>query len=410
MAWLRREALRRVMQSLLTAELARNSPGRVARTHGLTAEEAWPESLLMGDSGTLALGCDSLERLWLAAAVNEMFCLYDAQVEDSLLGARTSGDWLDIVDAGWNTAGQRITFSTSGSSGAPKRCTHDMAHLQREIHFLAERFAGMQRVIALAPAHHIYGFLFTAMLPSVMDVPVVEATGLAPGALLRALRAGDGVVSFPTRWEWMARSISEWPDGVQGITSTAPCPETLKRTLVQSGLASFTEVYGSSETAGIGVRSYPEMRYTLMSHWRWAERGAELAAVLQDCDGKRFSLQDEVDVAADGSFAVRGRLDGAVQVGGVNVYPKRLQEQMCAMPGVAEAAVRLCTEGRGDRLKAFVVPDGSVAEAELAEALEAWTRTLSAPERVRAFTFGGAIPRTPMGKLADWEIGPATVV
>ncbi len=417
------------MQSLLTAELARNSRSRTERLNGLAAEGAWPESLVMGDDGASALGgggasalgcggasalgCDSLDRLWLAAAVNEMFCLYDAQVEDSLLGARTFGDWLDIVDVGWNNGGQRLTFSTSGSSGPPRRCTHDLAHLQREVHFLAERFAEVKRVVALAPAHHIYGFLFTAMLPTVMDVPVLDANGLPPGVLLRELRAGDGITSFPTRWEWLARSIPEWPKGVHGITSTAPCPEALKRVLVGGGITSFTEIYGSSETAGVGVRSFPETRYTLMSHLWWAKRAegdAEAGALLQDCDGKRIPLQDQVDVSADGTFAVAGRLDGAVQVGGVNVYPRRLEEQLRAIPGVAEAAVRLCAEGRGDRLKAFVVPNERVTETELAETLEAWTQTLPAPERVRAFTFGTALPRTSMGKVADWETGPATAV
>ena len=356
----------------------------------------------MGEEDAPSLGCDSIERLWLAAAVNEMFCLYDAQAADSLLIAKTFGEWIDILDQGWNHGGQRITFSTSGSSGAPKRCTHEMAHLQREVAFLAEYFTKIGRIFALTPPHHIYGFLFTAMLPAAIDAPVLQAETLSPGTLTRALQAGDLIVSIPTRWELLARSIPNWPSGVHGVTSTSPCPEPLKHQLMQHGLQHFTEFYGSSETGGIGLRAYPEPRYTLMPFWTWAARDEEGAA-LKGSSGERVTLQDRLGIAPDGSFDVRGRLDGAVQVGGVNVFPGRIEELLRAVPGVAEASVRLSTGAGEQRLKAFIVPDRTCDQTALAQTLDRWALSFSAPERVRAFAFGEQLPRSAMGKLADWQ-------
>ncbi len=400
MRWLTREALGRVVQSLLTAELAvtrrRQSPGSADAIDA----SPWLDDMVLGEAGRSGPACDSLELVWLAAAANEMFCLYDTAKEESLLAAPTFGAWLDIIDAGWNLGGGRITFSTSGSTGAPKRCTHAMTDLQKEVQSLATLLPKTRRMFALTPAHHIYGFLFTALLPVHLDVPVLSAETLAPGALLRELTSGDLLVSTPPRWEWLARSIPAWPAGVRGITSTAPCPQQLKMLLVNNGLQGFTEVYGSSETGGIGTRSYPAAHYSLMPHWNWADRGDTPS--LEDDAGRRVVLQDRVEIEADGSFAVLSRLDGAVQVGGVNVFPARIAAQLEALHGVAQAVVRLSSEVGRERLRAFVVPDGSLEEVVLAEALEDLSQTFPVPERIRSFTFGWQLPRNTAGKLADW--------
>ncbi len=401
MLWLSRPALQSVLQSLLTAELASCRQRQSPNTPNSISPAVWPATLVMGESDTPALGCDSLERIWLAAAVNEMFCLYETGSEDNLLSAPTFGDWLDIVEAGWQTNGRRITFTTSGSRGAPKRCSHERGDLHLEVRYLAQLFANARRIIALTPPHHIYGFLFTAMLPTFLGIPVLRAETLSPGVLSRELAAGDVVVSVPPRWEWLARSIPCWPEGVRGITSTAPCPDPLKTVLMESGLSGFTEVYGSSETGGVGVRSWPETRYTLMSHWDW-DLAEPTPALLHKISGRRVCLQDDVRLQAEGKFTVESRKDGAVQVGGVNVFPGRLETLLRSQPGVADAAVRLSSVIGRQRLKAFIVPDGTLAHVTLAAALDTWTQQFPAPERIRSFTFGPAVPSNEMGKSADW--------
>lgn len=402
MSWLKKEALGHVLESLLRAELRQIRRRQSPLPPAPLGHSPWPDSMALGDEGSLALGCDSIERLWLSAAVNEMFCLYDTQTERNLESASTFGDWLDLLNTGWNAVGQRITFSTSGSSGVPKRCTHEMASLQRETAFWAEHLVGTHRIVAFAPSHHIYGFLFTAMLPSYLGVPVLTAGDLSPAALAAELRSGDLVISFPDRWEWLARSLPHWPAGVRGITSTAPCPEPLKVALAREGLESLTEIYGSSETAGIGFRTYPQTGYTLLPFWSWAGRNADTPE-LRDSTGHTITLQDRLDIAPDGTFSVRSRLDGAVQVGGTNVFPGQLEERLRALPGVAEAAVRLSAGTGPQRLKAFIVAAPGAGQPALAASLEQWAEELPAPERIRSFAFGPALPRNEMGKLTDWD-------
>lgn len=88
-----------------------------------------------------------------------------------------------------------------------------------------------------------------------------------------------------------------------------------------------------------------------------------------------------------------------IQVAGVNVSPQHLRGLFLGIEGVAEVAIR----PGGLRLKAFVVPAPGIAAEALEARLTAFTATLPAPARPSAITFGPALPRTPMGKLSDWN-------
>ena len=251
---LTRPALARVLRSLLLTELrvARGRKGTAGTAPALPAD--WGDDLPHRNDGH---GCGSLDLLSLAAAVNEMFHLHEARTERNLLEARLFGDWLDAVEAAWRAGVDRLSFTTSGSTGRPTRCIQTAAHLGTEVDALAARWPDRRRVLALAPAHHIYGVLFTALLPDRLAVPCLGAGDLGVGELAAALRPGDLLVSFPERWAYLARSLPAWPSGVEGVVSTAPCPADLADALAERGLSRLTEVYGSSETAGIAWRDAP---------------------------------------------------------------------------------------------------------------------------------------------------------
>ncbi|WP_131113868.1 AMP-binding protein [Lichenihabitans psoromatis] len=367
--------------------------------------DVWPETLPMQGEGEgeVSVAADSLEILQLAAAVNEMFHLYDGGDEANLLATDTFGGWLDHIETVLRGGGSGITFSSSGSSGVPKRCCHSAAHLLAETSFLADWLSDRRRIVAMAPAHHIYGFIFTALLPDHLGVDVWAAERASPADLARDLRAGDLVVGFPERWRWFERSLRHVAPGVTGVTSTAPCPEALIASLRDSGLARMIEVYGSSETAGIALRDDPGDPYALMPHWRFSDESREEAHELVHLSGLRADLPDRIVLTDDGRFRLAGRRDGAVQVGGVNVSPSAVAAQLAGRPGVREAAVRLMRPEEGSRLKAFVVPQPGVDVARLEADLLDWTRrNLTAAERPTMVTFGDNLPRSDLGKNADW--------
>ena len=99
------------------------------------------------------------------------------------------------------------------------------------------------------------------------------------------------------------------------------------------------------------------------------------------------------------------RRDGAVQIGGVNVYPELVRAVLKAHPSVADAAVRAMRPHEGERLKAFIKPIDGIDAENLREDLEAWlAQRLTSPQMPRAFSFGPRLPTGDHGKPCDWPI------
>lgn len=401
---LSRRSLAAVLQSLLIAELlaarGRGNPDVRLPVH---LSSAWAETTQISSGAGEGLGCDSLERLWLASAVNEMFHLHEAGGEDGLLADTTFGAWIERVEAAWRSGVASVTFTSSGTSGRPKRCAHTADALCTETAYLGELFWDRRRVVSLVPAHHAYGFLFAALLPDALGVDHLDATKLAPAAIARSLAPGDLVVTFPDRWRWLERSLPGWPEDIAGVVSTAPCPRDLIAALCERGLSALTEVYGSSETAGVAVRRWPEASYSLMPHWNFVEPVSEDAPEIVHRSGRRLALPDRIRVREGNRFELAGRLDGAVQVGGINVYPNRVVTLLRERSGVRDAAVRLMRPEEGSRLKAFIVPEAEIDLTVLRAELYAWIDSvLPVAERPTAITFGSGLPTGILGKSADW--------
>jgi long-chain acyl-CoA synthetase len=388
-ALLSRGALSRVLQSLLVATLkaARGRAQKKGEDHGL---EPWPETFAFGEDEA-SLGCDSLEILWLSAAVNEMFHLHEAGLELELLRTKTFGGWLDAIEAAWASGVTTLTFATSGTTGPPKRCVHGFSMLNTEMSYLASQFASRRRVVACVPAHHLYGFLFGAMLPDRLGIAVDSGLQPSMGLVSGLMNEGDLVVAVPEIWQWLDRSVKQWPAGVEGVVSGGPSDREVLGSLMGSGLSGMTEVYGSSETAGIAVRRWPEPRYRLMPQWSLQDRDLPGAALVHS-SGLKAALMDRICWSSDGTFELAGRLDGAVQVGGVNVYPDRIAARLREYPGIQTAEVNLQHAEPGGRLEATIGLQRTVTEEQIQPALEAWMRLhLKPSEQPRLLTFIPAV-------------------
>jgi len=296
----------------------------------------------------------------------------------------------------WQSGPAEIVFHSSGSTGRPKPCPHSQADLKQEIEAVARLFPTPARIISAAPLLHSYGFVFGLLLPKRLGLPALSVVPL-PGLLSAALAEGDLLLGFP----WLLGQLAEAPaPRIQVLSSTAPCPEALFTELPQKGFSGLAEIYGSSETGAVAFRK-TAAPFRLLDHWRCADGGF----FRQNKAGDVFYPQlDHLDWADETHFRPAGRLDLAVQVGGVNVYPERVARLIEGEEGVREATVRLMSPEEGGRLKAFVVPEEGRDLALLRRSLSRVFRRLSPPERPVSLSFGPELPRGPAGKLCDWKI------
>lgn len=373
--WLSEADCKAVLQSLLSAELAvyRGAPA-----------PNWQDTPAI----------DSLERLHLAACVNEFFCLHETGAEDRLLMTQHFDDWASLV-ARAITETSGLTFRTSGSTGSPSAHLHRWEDIEAEAHALAQRFAlqaPIHRVISWLPLHHLYGFMLGVALPGVTGIPRISADN----STLPTLSAGDLVVTVPPRWDYLAVSRSRWPENVAGVSSTAPLSAETSDALSTRGLSRLLEIYGSTETGGVATRGQHDEPYRLLDHWQHVDT----QHIQRVSHRIAIPLMDNAHWHDEHTFTLQGRHDDVVAIGGVNVSPQYVAERLRVLESVAECAVRATGPTSKLRLKAFVVP--TCNEQETANAIAQMIAQWPAAERPIGVTYGDALPINGLGKLTDW--------
>jgi 4-coumarate--CoA ligase (photoactive yellow protein activation family) len=353
---LSRSAVHRITCTVTAAEVRRLRD----TASSWRAPDELSDDMLSGDEG---LGLDSLEQLGVLGALAETFGL-----DDTGLGEQTPqkvGDWIDWID--WimvrHDAGDRtITVRTSGSTGAARPCGHTLDALLDETAYLANHFSNRKHVIAMVPANHLYGVIWTALLPSALGVPVLART---LGTALD-LVAGDLIVAVPDQWQAISRMTRRFPDDIIGVSSAGMLDGIAATDLLMARLIQLIDVYGSSETGAIALRSVPDTMYELLPWWNLVPQG-DHDCHLRDRRGIQTEMPDLIERAGERLLRPVGRRDGAVKVAGLNVWPNYVAQVLRDADGVADVAVRLHANGR---LKAFIVPEAGREINDLASHLD----------------------------------------
>ena len=379
------------------------------------------EQTIRWDTDNLYL--DSLARMQLATAAATWCNAYDAGFEDLFLARRCSADWAEVMVRARQSGARHFTFATSGSTGKRQFIRHREDVLAAEAQVWAQVLkqvtsqahgTPISRVVVLAPTHHIYGFIWGVLLPLALGVPAVDADMAA----LPLLQAGDLVVAVPDQWSWMSSaqlSLDMWPDSVYGVSSTAPLPQRTHEQLAHESMTArgrpalrcLLQIYGSSETAGLAWRTHPAQPYTLAPGRARANAhvnsvGDGICLQLPDGEWVSLAVQDQISWASQTHFHLLSRTDHSVQVGGHNVSPQWVADQLMRHPAVKEAAVRLNVNAEPARLKAFVVLHTPGLAQQRAD-LEAWAiEQLPWYAALGGIRYGAELPRNTLGKASDW--------
>jgi malonyl-CoA/methylmalonyl-CoA synthetase len=129
-------------------------------------------------------------------------------------------------------------------------------------------------------------------------------------------------------------------------------------------------------------------------YWRMPEKTAEDFTA----DGY-FRTGDMGELAPDGYLKIVGRTKDLIISGGLNVYPKEIEDRIDALPGVLETAVIGVPDADlGEAVTAVVVaaPGHKLTEAAIIAALKAEIAGFKVPKRVH---FATDLPRNAMGKV-----------
>ena len=370
-------------------------------------------NMALDESG---LNADSLEMMALSIALSRSIHLENSEIDDNLFNKAWLADWIAISLKSLSQSSAHISFKSSGSVGLKKYHTHSLALLEQEAEFLGQLLKGRKRIVRAVPSHHIYGFIFSVLLPRYLgdSVDVIDMRGLSFNSIQALLQPGDLMIAYPEFWQFCDESNMHFASDVIGINSSGPCSAQVGHNLLDKNLSGFYEIYGASETAGIGWKNHPSSAYTLFPFWQNTESTTEINRQLADSHFKTYPLQDNLEWISPNQFSLKGRKDEMVQVGGINVSLALVREKLIKHPLIKEAAVRIMRPDEGARLKAFIVlkenaEDGSepnqlTIQRIYADIEDYINKNLSTAERPKSITYGRKLPLNKMGKSSDWPI------
>tara|TARA_R110002072_G_scaffold301164_3_gene480370 strand:- start:172714 stop:174021 length:1308 start_codon:yes stop_codon:yes gene_type:complete len=352
-------------------------------------------------------GFDSLDMVELARRFAHTLGLDRTGVSDLLLARRSAEGWAGVARRSLAIDDSTLCFYSSGSTGEPKPTVHKLDKLQREIAAFQPLLPNPRRIVSTVPAHHIYGFIWSILLPSEL---ALERIRLHPARSLPAnwakqLRNDDLIVATPAVWSMLLARQVQLPDIFTGISSTAPLPAATASAIRQQyPNATLIEVYGSSETAALAWRQQDNAAFTLLPFWTLMQEQDHWKVRDKD-DGQEQQLNDQLQRHDINHISVLRRTDPVVQIHGNNVNLAQLAAMLQTHADVTEARVRSDTCDDRTELHYYLVlqhnPDNVQAWCR---AFSNWlTASLGNIPPPRSVVIAPALPVNALNKQVAWN-------
>jgi len=342
-----------------------------------------------------------------------------------------------------------LMLYTSGTTGRPKGV------LRRTPEFVAPQYTGTfanyqpgDVQLCAGPAYHAAPLLFDLRWPLASGVPVVLVESWDAHGVLEAMARHR--VTHAHMVPTMFQRLLAVPESDRAqydlsalrfvVHGAAPCPVAVKRALIDWWGPVLTEYYAATEGGeGIHIGSadwlrkpgavgrfdvtqghrildengrdvppgqvgriyFPAPREGRFEYFNDAEKTA--AAYRDD----RFTLGDLGYVDEEGWLFLAGRGAETIISGGVNIYPREVDDVLAAHPAVdAVCTVGAPDEEWGERVVSVVVPGaGHAPTPELAVSLIAHAAQRLAPfKRPREVVFERELPHSATGKLLRAQV------
>jgi malonyl-CoA/methylmalonyl-CoA synthetase len=292
---------------------------------------------------------------------------------------------------------------------------------------LAWRWAPEDRLVLALPLFHIHGLGVGLHGTLLAGASAVLLPHFAVDAVLDAARDHAATLFFgvPTMYHRLASSprVGELGRLRLCVSGSAPLPADLHRALAERGGQPVLERYGMTETlmnvsnpyegerrpGSVGL-PLPGVELRLVDGEILVRGPNVFGGYWQrpDATARAFSsgwfrTGDLASLDADGYVRILGRSKELIISGGLNIYPREVEDVLLGHPGVEEVAVVGTPSSEwGEVVTAFIVPSGGrVAEQEL-KSYAAERR--AAFKRPRRWHFVESLPRNALGKVLKHEL------
>ncbi len=307
-----------------------------------------------------------------------------------------------------------IKIFTGGSTGKPKVWEKTLKNIFSEVFYHSHAFEITKKDIFVSsvPPQHIYGLLYSILVPFVSSAKVIGRTCLYPQEILSAIidNSASILVSIPMHYRILKAGSFDLPSLRLALSSggSLDFPDAM-HFYKQTGIE-IAEIFGSTETGGIAIRynSGKDKPWRIFNNIEWKVGTGKLCVrsefisqdLLKDADGY-YITEDRVEVKDGNSFNYLGRADGIVKVAGKRVDLKKVEDRLKKINGVADAVVVSMHSPGGRKNIIAAVIEGCADKPTIMKSVKDLLEPYELPRKIKIID---KIPVTSTGKYDRQKI------
>lgn len=307
-----------------------------------------------------------------------------------------------------------VSLFTGGSTGTSRIWSKTPGNLFGEALHLAKTFGIRHSDLLLptVPPQHIYGLLYSVLLPFVAPAKVLRDTCTFPREIFSALQTEGAtvLVSAPIHYRALKTGDLRRFSLRLALSSTAPLDvDDAAFFLEKTGLA-ITEIYGSTETGGMAIRAFGAnhgswepfacLDWKILCERLCVRSDFVSSGLPRDAEGF-FMTSDRVVPVGENRFRFLGRVDNIVKVAGKRVDLEEVREKIKRIPGVTDAYVTVVPLQRARQVEIAALVVSDLPLRKLKTAIRSLDEPYGRPRRIRVVP---SIPVLPNGKIDRQEV------
>ena len=302
-----------------------------------------------------------------------------------------------------------LRLFTGGSTGKPKVWSKSPRNLFTEAFYISEKFALSDKdiFVATVPPYHIYGLLFSILVPFVSHARILPDIYTFPQEIISTINKNKAsvLVSVPIHYRVLKVDNLSVPSLRYAFSSAGVLDRSDGLHFLDKTGIGITEIYGSTETGGIASRCVSDntdrWRAFGIVSWRLKESRlcvkSDFTSPEMERDFEGFCLTgDEAREAGNDSFVLMGRADGVVKVAGKRVDLLDVQSKIKTLPTVNDAFVLALPSDTGRESDIAAVVACDLTETHLKKLMMNIMEPYAVPRRVKIVS---SIIRTATGKI-----------
>ena len=301
-----------------------------------------------------------------------------------------------------------VQLYTGGSTAEPKIWNKTIRNLMGEALFLRHKFEvnSEDRIVATVPSYHIYGLLYSILVPFIASAHVCQDMPYYPKEISQTVCARNAtiLISVPPHYRALSGHLSKNDTLRLAFSSAGMLAAEDGQAFTRKNGVEVVEIYGSTETGGVAtrIRAKGESAFTpfecvavkVEAEQLWVKSDF-LSPGLECLDSGFFKLNDRVQVSYDGQFVLLGRTDGVLKVGGRRVDSETIRQALFDQAGVTDVAILSLPLLNGRENQIVAVVEGKVDMAILSKRIASTLETYARPRSVKIVE---KMPYTDAGK------------